>query len=195
MIVSVPLSTAVGAYVRLSTQPLPFATRAQVKLVGALQPAGSDPLSEIPKPVIARPSLELNVMLMVWFAPTATDTAATEAVATTESSLPDVPLSPPTPTGPVAVPVPVPLPVPPPLPVTLVEPYSDPVPLLPHGELISQPESSKSERAPRRSGRWLGVISLPNLSSAMVEGLSRYAEARRAGVNRVTQSARRQRHL
>lgn len=84
-----PLATAVGAYVRFSTQPLPVLTDAQVKLLGPLQPAGSAALPVTPNPVIAFPSLEANVMLIVREAPTATDTTpATEAVATTKSLVP-----------------------------------------------------------------------------------------------------------
>jgi len=65
-------------------------TDAQLKLPGPLQPAGSVPkLPEIPNPEIALPSLEVNVMLIVCRAPTATDTVPpTETVAITESLLP-----------------------------------------------------------------------------------------------------------
>jgi hypothetical protein len=57
-----------------------------VKLLGPLQPAGSAALPVTPNPVIAFPSLEVNVMLIVCAAPTATDTTpATEGVATTKS--------------------------------------------------------------------------------------------------------------
>jgi hypothetical protein len=64
-------------------------TDAQVKLLGPLQPAGSAAPPVTPNPVIAFPSLEVNVILTVCAAPTATDTTpATEEVATTKSLLP-----------------------------------------------------------------------------------------------------------
>jgi hypothetical protein len=129
----------------LRTQPLPVLTDAQAKVVGPLQPAGSVPkLPEIPKPDMARPSLEVKVMLIVRLTPTMTDTVpATEGVPTTESVLPVGPLPPPMglPVGPPPVP-----PVPPP-PGTLMEPLLLPVELDPHPETIS------SAQAPRRSER------------------------------------------
>jgi hypothetical protein len=70
--------------VRFKTQPLPVPTHAHVNLLGPLQPAGSAPkLPEIPNPVIASPSLEVKVMLIVWLAPVATETPAAEVVAIT----------------------------------------------------------------------------------------------------------------
>ena len=77
---------------------------------------------------------------------------AIEGVATTVSLEPVTPASPPTPVGPV----PPPVPLPPPDPVVTVavpEPYSEPVLLLPQGELKSHPETSSSEQTPRRSDR------------------------------------------
>jgi hypothetical protein len=108
----------------------------------------------MPNPVIDRPSLEAKVMLTVWFEPTATDTLEVEGVATTESSVPVVPLSPPTPPlGLVGLPLPPVPPVPPVLPVTLAAPYAVPLLLLPHGELMSQPDSARSAAKPKRSDR------------------------------------------
>src|ERR1700722_8877369 len=88
--VRVPLPTAVGAKVRFRTQPLPVLTDAQVRLPGALQPGGSVPrLPDTPNPDIAFPSLEVNVMLTVCWAPATTETVpATDGVATTRSLLP-----------------------------------------------------------------------------------------------------------
>ncbi|HXA35500.1 MAG TPA: hypothetical protein VNW26_04135 [Steroidobacteraceae bacterium] len=70
-------------------------TEAQVKLLGPLQPAGSAPApAEIPNPDIVLPSLEVNVMLTVCFAPTATATVPeTEGVATIELFAPVGPLT------------------------------------------------------------------------------------------------------
>jgi hypothetical protein len=77
----------------------------------------------MPNPVIERPSLEVKVTLNVWLEPTATDKLDVDGVATTESSVPVVPLSLPTPPfGLVAVPLPPLLPLPPVLPVTLAAP-------------------------------------------------------------------------
>ena len=81
---------------RVRTQPLPGPTVAQVRLLGALQSAGSTPkLPYTEKPVSDSPSRDVKVMLMVWLAPTSTLTAPTDAVAETVLS---VPLTPP-PTG------------------------------------------------------------------------------------------------
>jgi hypothetical protein len=111
-------------------------------------------LPEMPNPVIDRPSLEANVMLIVWFEPTATDTLEVEAVATTVSSVPAVPLSPPTPPlGLVVLPLPPVPPLPPVLPVTLAAPYAVPELLLPQGELMSQPDIARSVARPKRSDR------------------------------------------
>src|ERR1700679_549084 len=93
--VSAPLSPSVGAYVRFRTQVLPVLTEAQLKLPGPLQPAGS--VAKVPviaNPEMALPSFEVNVILTVWVAPTATETALSDGVATTESLLP---VSPPPP--------------------------------------------------------------------------------------------------
>ena len=119
-------------------------TDAQAKLVGPLQPAGSVPkLPEIPNPDIARPSLEVKVILIVCLTPTMTDTVpATEGVPTTESVLP---VGPPPP--PIGLPVGAP-PAPPVPPLgTLTEPMLLPV------ELDPQPDTSSSTQAPRRSER------------------------------------------
>jgi hypothetical protein len=126
----------------------------QVKVVGPLQPAGSRPkVPDTPNPVMDRPSLDVNVMLAVWLDPTATDTLEEDGVATMVSSVPVVPLSPPTPPlGLVVLPVPVP-PLPPVLPVRLAAPYAVPLLLLPHGELISQPETTRSATTLKRSER------------------------------------------
>src|ERR1700678_2602273 len=99
--VSVPLSTTVGAYVRFSTQALPVLTEAQLKLPGPLQPAGS--VAKVPviaNPEMGLPSFEVNVILTVWVAPTATETALSDGVATIESLLPVSPPPPPRPVGP-----------------------------------------------------------------------------------------------
>src|SRR5579863_2024870 len=129
-------------------------TSLQLKVAGPLQPAGSRPkVPDTPKPVMDRPSLDVKVMLAVWLDPTATDTLDEEGVATMVSSVPVVPLSPPTPPlGLVVLPVPVP-PVPPVLPVTLAAPYAVPLLLLPHGELMSQPETVSSVARLKRSER------------------------------------------
>jgi hypothetical protein len=112
-------------------------------------------VAEMPKPVIDRPSLEVNVMLTVWLDPTATDAPDVDGVATMVSSVPVVPLSPPTPPGGLVVlPVPLPLPpLPPVLPVTLAAPYAVPLVLLPQGELISQPETMSRVARLNRSER------------------------------------------
>jgi hypothetical protein len=68
-------------------------------------------LPEMPKPDIGIPSLEANVMVTVWLAPMATDTAPVEGVATTKLSVPVrelLPLNPTVPPVPEAVPVPLP---------------------------------------------------------------------------------------
>jgi hypothetical protein len=67
-----------------------MSTDAQVNVGGPLQPAGSVARSpDTPKPVIRRPSLEVNAMLIVRLAPAATDTvAAAEGVPTAEFSEP-----------------------------------------------------------------------------------------------------------
>jgi hypothetical protein len=130
-------------------------TSLQVNASGPLQPAGSVlKLPEMPNPVIDRPSLEANVMPIVWFEPTATDTLEFEAVAMTVSSVPVVPLSPPTPPlGLVAVPLPPVPPVPPVLPARLAAPYAVPLLLLPQGELMSQPDTARSVARLKRSDR------------------------------------------
>ena len=124
--------------------------------------AGSLQASETPNPVIASPSLELNVTLRVWLAPTATDICEVFAAAITVSSAPCVLPSPPTPpTGPVPLPPVVDPPVPPPvLPETLVAPYSEPPLLLPQGEEKSQPDRSTSADAPTRTERWTNRIAI-----------------------------------
>jgi hypothetical protein len=83
-------------------------TDAQVRPAGPLQPAGRvvPRLPDIPNPEIAFPSLEVNVMLTACWAPTTTETAVAEGVATTELLLPVGPLPPPIglPVGPPPVP-------------------------------------------------------------------------------------------
>ena len=77
------------------TQPLPGPTFAQVRLLGALHPAGNVPkLPYTEKVVIGRPSEEVKVMLMVWLAPSATLKDPTDAVAETSLWTPPVPLPP-----------------------------------------------------------------------------------------------------
>lgn len=87
-------------------------TDAQVNLPGPLQLVGSvDKLPEIPNPVMALPSLEVNVTLIVCLVPTTTETIpATEGVATTELLVPVIPLPPP-----IGLPVGLPLVFPVPL--------------------------------------------------------------------------------
>ena len=81
----------------VGTQPLPGPTFAQVRLLGALHPAGSAPkLPYTEKPLIDRPSADVKVTLMVWLLPTATLKDPTEAVAETLLSVPETP----PPTGP-----------------------------------------------------------------------------------------------
>jgi hypothetical protein len=85
----VPLATAVGAYVRLSTQLLPTLTDPHVKLPGPLHPAGNVPKDpEMPNPVTSRASLDVKVMLTVRLEPTTTATSTLEGVATTPSFVP-----------------------------------------------------------------------------------------------------------
>ena len=86
----VPVVTAVGAYVRLRTQPLPLLTAAQSNVAGPLQPDGIGPAAaERAKPVIGLPSLEVKVIATVRLAPTTTATAGCDGVATTRSSVPE----------------------------------------------------------------------------------------------------------
>jgi hypothetical protein len=81
-------------------------TKAHVKFCGTVQVLGIV-VPEIAKPVIARPSLEVNAMLMVCEVPTATLIGpSTEGVAMTVSS---VPVKPPPPL--LALPVVVPPPL------------------------------------------------------------------------------------
>jgi hypothetical protein len=81
--------------VSVRTQPLPGPTFAQVRLVGALQPAGNAPkLPYTAKAVIGRPSAEVKVTLMVWLAPSRTLKDPTDAVAETSLWTPPVPLPP-----------------------------------------------------------------------------------------------------
>ncbi len=90
-----PVSITVGVYVSVRTQPLPGPTVAQVRLLGALHPAGSEPkLPYTENAVIGRPSVEVKVMLMVWLAPSATLNDPTDAVAETSLWSPPVPLPP-----------------------------------------------------------------------------------------------------
>jgi hypothetical protein len=111
-------------------------TDAQARLPGPLQSGGSAPkLLDIPNPDIAFPSLEVNAMLTVRFAPTTAETLAAEGVATTRLLLP---VGPPLP--------PIGLPVGPP-PVPLVPPPGMMVPVLLPVELEPQPETSSSAQA------------------------------------------------
>jgi hypothetical protein len=83
-----PLSTAVGVYVKSRTQPLPLDTLAQTNCAGADQSAGRL-VPDTANPVTGRPSLELNVMLIVRLAPvTSVSALPTDAVAITVSWLP-----------------------------------------------------------------------------------------------------------
>ena len=85
----------VGVKVRFRTQPLPVLKDAQPNEAGPDQPGGrTAPLAfEMPNPVIVRPSLEVNVTLMVLVVPTSTDTKLLGAVATTLSWVPLTPLA------------------------------------------------------------------------------------------------------
>ena len=103
----------------------------------------------MPNPVIASPSLELNVTLTVWLAPTATDTSdgvrcGDDRVVRAGACCPRHPRRR---SGPWSCrrrrcpsyrrr-----------LPETLPAPYAEPPLLLPHGEVKSQPDSSSSARA------------------------------------------------
>jgi hypothetical protein len=131
-------------------QPLPVLTDAHVRLLEPLQPAGKVPkVPEIPKPDIALPSLEVNVMLTVCFAPTATETVPeTEGVATIELLVP---------VGAPAALMGLPDGVPPGLPP--LAPMLPMVPRLLLYELDPQPDTRSSEHTPRRSERRLGCIS------------------------------------
>jgi hypothetical protein len=146
--VSVPLSTTVGAYVRFRTQALPVPTEAQLKLPGPLQPAGS--VAKVPviaNPEMALPSFEVNVILTVCVAPTATETALSDGVATIESLLP---VGPPPPPGPVGAP---PL-VFPPLLGLPPDPKLLPLELNPH------PDRRNSEQMPASNKLRFSIISL-----------------------------------
>jgi hypothetical protein len=121
-------------------------TVAQARLAGPLQPTGRFPkVPDMPKPVIALPSLEVNEMLMVRAAPTSTDTVpATEEVATTTSLLPEGRLGGAMglPGGPLLV-------------VTGVLPALSSVPRLLPDELDPQPDSSSNEQIPARNDKRL----------------------------------------
>jgi hypothetical protein len=80
----VPLPTAVGRYMRLSMQPLPVLTEAQVRLEGPLQPAGKVPNpAVIDRFVAVAPSSVVNVKLNAAPDPTTTSMAPLgEGVAT-----------------------------------------------------------------------------------------------------------------
>jgi hypothetical protein len=121
-------------------------TVAHVRLLGPLQPAGRFPrVPDTPNPEIGKPSLEVNAMLMVCFAPTTTDTRpATEGVATTALLLP-VGRLPPVTGSPGEVLLVV---------VELLV-LSDPLLLL--YELAPQPDSSRKQ-ALRSRERWLGSM-------------------------------------
>lgn len=116
-------------------------TEAQENLPGPLQPAGS--VAEVPEmanPDMAFPSFEVNVILTVCAAPTMTETALSDGVATTTSLLPVGPPPPPPmePTG-------APPPVFPPLLGLPAEPKLVPVELTPH------PDKRSSEQIPASS--------------------------------------------
>ena len=57
--------------------------------------------------------------------------------------------------------VPVPVPPSPLLPMTEAAPYSEPLLLLPHGELRSHPDRMKSPRMLRSKERWPSCMSFP----------------------------------
>jgi hypothetical protein len=130
-------------------QPLPGPTFAQVRLLGALQPVGSVPkLPYTEKPVIGRPSADVNVILMVWLAPTATLKEPTDAVEDTLLSIPDTP----PPTGPAFGGVTGPVGMGPPIPVGAIVPLSLP------WELDPQALKIGSDKTPSSSHRWPSSI-------------------------------------
>jgi hypothetical protein len=149
----------VGAKVKMRTQPLPAPTLAQVRLLGALQSAGSVPkLPYTEKPVSGRLSAEVKVMLMVWLAPTATLTEPTEAVAETVLSVPETP----PPTGAAFGGVTGATGMVPPVPVGWIVPLSLP------REVDPQALNIGSDKTPSSSHLWPSSM-IPHLKGSVVQ--------------------------
>jgi hypothetical protein len=142
---------------------------------------------------MGRPSLDVKVTLTVWFAPATTETVPdpagqlvgdggrqpTDGIATTESSVPEMPPAPlkllP------LVPLPLPLVPVPAAPLT--------IPALVAEELYPQPETMSVENAPRSSVRKTVSISFSMrvIEQRRSERQRSYSLHRQCGINCVTQ--------